>query len=323
MPPFQNPLSKQTRPVNPIMVAGNGNLTCTIAVDLLKAGYPVELYTDNPDEAGSLIHNYFSEAKGSNGTSSILCRELQVQKKIKNKSKAALAIAITIEDLAVKKDIIGLLEKTLDPHAIIAINSESIALSEIQQDAIDPSRIIGLNWTEPAHTTKFLEVVTNSAVDKRVTEQIDQLAEALCKDPYTVGELGIRSRLMAAMIREAFYLVEKGYASVEDIDRACRNDAGYYLPFAGNCRYMDLMGTYAYGMVMKDLNPDLSKEQQLPAFFEKIIKEGGMGLENGKGIYQYSPEEVKIWRTVFNEFIYHIEKIINKYPFGYKKKNRA
>jgi 3-hydroxybutyryl-CoA dehydrogenase len=323
MPPFQNEPGQPTLSASPIIVMGNGNLTYTIALDLLKAGYSIELYTDNPDEAGGAIHNYMAVGKGSNGTSAKPGGGLQVQKKINNRSKAALAIVITQEDLALKKDNIGLLEKALDPQAIIAINAESIALSEIQKGAVNPSRIIGLNWTEPAHTTKFLEIVTNSIVDIRVTQQVGQVADALGKDPYTVEELGVRSRLMSAMIREAFYLVENDYASVEDIDRACRNDAGYYLPFAGNCRYMDLMGTYAYGMVMKDLNADLSKEQHLPAFFEKIIKEGGKGMENRKGIYQYTPEEVKVWRKVFNEFNYRIEEIMKKYPFDYKKDNMA
>ena len=123
------------------------------------------------------------------------------------------------------------------------------------------------------------------------------------------------------MVREAFYLVENGYASVEDVDRACRNDAGYYLPFAGNCRYMDLMGTYAYGMVMKYLNPDLSKDRHLPDFFMNIINEGGLGLENGKGFYQYTKEEINLWRDIVSTFSYQIEKIINKYPFNYKEIN--
>lgn len=323
MPPSQHPNGKQTVPVNPVMVVGNGNLACTIAADLLMAGYHVELYTDHPGESGNSIHTYCAEAKGSNGSSSVPGNALQVHQKIAGKCSARLAVVVTAEDLAVKKVTINLLEQVLGPDAVIAVNTESIALSKIQADAIAPSRIVGLNWAEPAHTTKFLEIITNSVTDQRTIELAGQLGASLGKDPYTVEDLGIRSRLLAAMIREAFYLVEKEYASVEDIDRACRNDAGYYLPFAGNCRYMDLMGTYAYGMVMKDLNADLSKEQQLPAFFEKIIREGGRGMENRKGIYQYTPEEVNLWKSVYNEFIYRIKEIINKYPFNYKKESRA
>lgn len=305
---------------NTIAVIGKDSLTYSIVVCLLKAGYHVHLCTTDTRNAVSTIHGHFSEAKNGNGKSTPDSSKLDVQKSTKNIGKAGLAIVITEEDLSIKRDLTRQLEEVLEPYAIIAINSESIGLNEIQKEARHPNRIVALNWTEPAHTTRFLEIITNAVVTEEVESVINKFAVALNKDAYTVENFGVRSRLMSAMVREAFYLVENGYASVEDIDRACRNDAGYYLPFAGNCRYMDLMGTYAYGMVMKDLNPDLSKEQELPGFFKKIIKEGGMGMENGKGLYQYSAEEVKTWKSIFNEFSYKIEAIMNKYPFNYKKK---
>jgi 3-hydroxybutyryl-CoA dehydrogenase len=308
---------------HPVSVVGNGNLTYSIVVCLLRAGYSVDLCTDNAKEAASAIPDYFPPLNNGKGQSAGDEQKLNIYTSVKSVSKADFVIVITGEDLSIKKDTIGQLEKVVAPHAIIGINSESIGLYEIQEGATHPGRIIGLNWTEPVHTTRFLEIITNHDVDEKVEKEINRLAHALNKDPYTVENFGVRSRLMSAMVREAFYLVENGYASVEDIDRACRNDAGYYLPFAGNCRYMDLMGTYAYGMVMKDLNPDLSKEQELPDFFKKIINEGGIGMENGKGLYQYSPEEVKTWKNIFNEFSYQIEEIMNKYPFNYPEKDIA
>ena len=52
----------------------------------------------------------------------------------------------------------------------------------------------------------------------------------------------ITNRIMYAMIREAFYLVENGYATVEDVDRSLRNDLGYWITFAGPFRFMDITG---------------------------------------------------------------------------------
>jgi 3-hydroxybutyryl-CoA dehydrogenase len=121
------------------------------------------------------------------------------------------------------------------------------------------------------------------------------------------------------MVREAFYLLENGYVSVEDIDRACRNDAGYYLPFAGNCRYMDLMGTYIYGVVMRDLNPELSKDRQIPAFFREIVSKERLGMETKQGFYPYQEGEVEQWEEVFRKFSYQIRQIIAKYPFGQRE----
>ena len=81
---------------------------------------------------------------------------------------------------------------------------------------------------------------------------------------------------------------------------------------------MDLMGTYAYGMVMKDLNPDLSKSKEFPVFFSEILDEGGQGMENEKGFYTYSEAEVISWRKTMEKFSHQIQAIIKKYPFNYK-----
>ena len=81
------------------------------------------------------------------------------------------------------------------------------------------------------------------------------------------------------------------------------------------------MGGSAYGMVMKDLNPELSKEHKLPEFFKNILEQGGLGMENNKGFYQYDREDVDRWDTVFRMFSYQMQEIISKYPFNYKNKN--
>lgn len=304
----------------PVLLVGNGNLTYSIGVCLVKANYIVNLCTDNIKEAAKVIFTHFDDLKNENEKLVIDSGRLKISESFDFTEEYSLAIAITEEDLFIKRNIISQLEKELSPAAIIAINTESINLDVIQHNAVRPERIIGLNWTEPAHTTHFLEIISNATVKKGLTSQVNDLAKGWNKDPYIVENFGIRSRLMSAMVREAFYLVERGYASVEDIDRACRNDAGYYLPFAGNCRYMDLMGTHAYGTVMKDLNPELSKEQKLPEFFTDIIKKGGLGMQNGKGVYQYTPAEFEHWKKIVNEFSYKIEAVINKYPFNYTEK---
>ncbi len=173
-----------------------------------------------------------------------------------------LAIAITREDTNTKRQLIQRMEDRLPDHAIIAVNCESMPLSDVQAGSRHPSRIVGLNWSFPADLTLFLEIITNDITDAASRVRLEELArQKWGKDPYISSSgFSLRARLMAAWAREAIYLVENDYASMESVDRACRNDAGYYLPFAGNFRYMDLMGTYAYGTVMKDLNPELSKD---------------------------------------------------------------
>ena len=237
----------------------------------------------------------------------------------------ALAILVTEEDLAVKKQQLRVLEDKLGGNTIIAINTETIGLDLLQENAAFPRRIIGLNWVEPADTTFFLEIITNQVTDEGIAGQISQTAEKWWnKDPYIIkGNAGVRMRLMGALIREAFYLVENGFATVEDIDRACRNDAGYYLPFAGNLRYTDLMGTYAYGMVMKDLNPELSNCTRIPDFFRQMLSERKSGMSSGAGFYAYAAGEMEKWQELHRKFSVQVRELIEKYPFNYSTEEVA
>jgi 3-hydroxybutyryl-CoA dehydrogenase len=210
----------------------------------------------------------------------------------------------------------------LPSTALIAVNTESIALSKLQANASHPSRIIGLNWVEPAHTTFFLEIIANENNDKATVEALAEEAKKHWnKDPYIVSNaLSVRSRLFCAMAREAFYLIENGYATVQDIDRACRNDAGYYLPFAGNFRYMDLMGTHSYAEVMKKLNADLATDTHPPKILTDIVAGGGLGMENNKGFYNYRNGDTADWEKLFSSFSYKIQEIMERYPFNYDDK---
>ena len=130
----------------------------------------------------------------------------------------------------------------------------------------------------------------------------------------------ITNRLMYAMYREAFYLVENGYATVEDVDRACRNNAGYWMTLVGVFRWMDLTGVAAYHTVMKDLFPVLSNSTEMPSLIDRIVKDGGRGVANGKGFYTYTEEEARQWERTFQEFSYEIKRLAEKYPADVVKK---
>ena len=298
-----------------VLLVGSNKLTYSIALCLRSAGNPVVLVTQDCESA----INYFELYT----TDNLLGREqetLKITTDLHFEDRISMVIAVTKEDLLVKRELIASLEKVIPMDVLIAINTESFPLSDLQISTSAPERILGANWVEPANTTFFLEIIANRTTRQSFVDYFyNTAAGSWGKDPYVInGDSGIRMRLLAAMIREAFYLIKNDYANVEDIDRACRNDAGYYLPFAGNLRYMDLMGTYAYGMVMKDLNPELAKDQEAPAFFNTMIKNAQLGMESGIGFYGYQPGEREKWEALLNRFSHQIGDLIEKYPFNYK-----
>lgn len=298
-----------------ILLAGEGRQLVSVAACLLSAGHPVTVYIEKEDQFITGLIRQLQQC-GIGTAESELPANLTLCSNLISIGLHDMGIIVCRELLAWKLTHLQQMEQYLAEDAPLLVNMDSFPLSRLQTTRINPGRIIGANWAEPAHTTLFLEFITNAYTDQSLLQQVYKLAKLKWgKDPYIIKkDIPVRSRLLTALIREAFYLVENNYASINDIDRACRNDPGYYLPFAGHFRYMDLMGPYAYGAVMAELNPDLSTANDLPAFFKSIIRDGGEGMANGNGCYQYSREQVDNWQDTYEKFSLSIAEIIKKYP---------
>jgi 3-hydroxybutyryl-CoA dehydrogenase len=211
-------------------------------------------------------------------------------------------------------------------EALLCSNTSAIPISILQQHTLIPNRFFGLHWAEPSHTTRFLEVICGDQSDVSKGEFLYEFSHRWGKEP-TLVRKDIRgfitNRLMYAMYREGFHLVENGYATIEDVDRACRNNAGYWMTLVGIFRWMDLTGIPAYHNVMKDLFPTLSNKQEVPELIDSIVKAGGRGVSNAKGFYEYTPEEAKLWEETFIRFSYEIRELALRYPADIVKKQLA
>ncbi len=238
-----------------------------------------------------------------------------------------LVIESVIEDIGIKRRTYRMVEEAVGPKTIIGSNTSSIPVSFLQRDALHPERFIGIHWDEPAHVTRFMEIIAGEKTSKRVAARLMELAVAWGKEPSLLRRdvRGfITNRISYAMFREACYLVDSGIATCEDVDRSLRNDVGWWIPFAGPFRYMDLMGVEAYHRVMKDLLPELSTSPAIPAVMRRVVKSGGRGISNGRGFYRYTPEEAARWEKLFLKFNYEIRQLAMKYSTdaGARKKRR-
>lgn len=221
------------------------------------------------------------------------------------------------EDVEAKKAVYKALENVLSNTAIIGSNTSAIPVSVLQAGLWHPERLLGIHWAEPAHITRFMEVICGKDSDVKYALEMVKLAESWGKQPSLLRKdiRGfITNRIMYAMLREAFNLVENGYATVEDVDRSLRNDMGYWITFAGPFRFMDLTGIPAYLTVMKDLFPDLDNRQTTPEMMEKLVASGARGVSNAQGFYPYTEESADAWEKAFIEFSYDIRKLAEKYP---------
>ena len=246
-----------------------------------------------------------------------LVRNFELTDSYADLADRAIVIESIVEDIEAKKQALRHAEEVISPSAVIGSNTSAIPVTLLQQDALHPERILGIHWAEPAHITRFMEIVCGDRTGPQYADRVVALARHWGKEP-TLVKRDIRgfisNRLMYALFREAFHLVEQGYATPADIDRSMRNDLGYWITFAGPFRFMDLTGIPAYAAVIKDLFPDLDCGKEVPALLRQVVESGGRGTANAKGFYEYTPEQAERWEKLFLEYTYQIRALAMKYP---------
>lgn len=234
-----------------------------------------------------------------------------------------LVMECVTENIDIKKLVYQKIEQHISAEAILTTNTSAIPIDFLKDHLKHANRFVGMHWAEPAFTTKFLEIVCSSKTDITIAENLYKIASTWGKEP-TLLRKDIRgfitNRIMYAMYREAFFLVENGYATIEDVDRSCRNDGGHWMPFCGLFRYMDITGLQAYYHVMKDLFPTLNNQTEVPNLIKHIAEDGGTGITNGKGFYNYTKQEAAEWEKAYEEFAFDIRELSNKYPINFVEK---
>ena len=311
---------------------GLGLMGCSIVTCLLMAGHRVVAIAPisaDMNHALDRIKAHFINSREQglvNESPEYYLKNVLITEDFTALKNCRIVIECTIENEEIKKSVYGKIEAVIADDALMASNTSAIPISLLQRLSKRPERFFGLHWAEPSHTTRFLEVICGELSDIPKGEYLYDLSHSWGKEP-TLVRKDIRgfitNRLMYAMYREAFFLVENGYATVEDVDRACRNNAGYWMTLVGVFRWMDLTGVPAYHNVMKDLFPTLSNSTEMPKLIDDIVKAGGRGVANAHGFYSYTEEEAKLWEETFTEFSYEIRKLALKYPADVVKKKMA
>lgn len=230
---------------------------------------------------------------------------------------AEFLIESIVEELQAKHEFFDRLEAVVGPEVPIASNTSALPITRIQQGRKHPERFLGMHWAEPAHATRFMELVRGERTSDAALATAARLARAIGKEPSLVEKdvpAFIVNRIGYAMYREALALVEQGVADVETIDRSCRNALGLWATLCGPFRWMDLTGGPAlYGKAMQAVLPTLSNAAELPEPLRKLVESNARGTAGGRGFYEYTEEEARRWEELFLQHAWTVRELMNRY----------
>ncbi|WP_051353053.1 3-hydroxyacyl-CoA dehydrogenase family protein [Thalassobacillus devorans] len=194
------------------------------------------------------------------------------------------------EDLEKKLDTYEVIERIVSDDTIISSNTSTFPLKELTQKAKHPERFVITHFFNPPQLVPIVEIVKGEKTEEHVVETTYKLIQEIGKNPVVLKkEISgfIVNRVQVAMLREAFYLMEEGVATAEDIDVAMKGSMGFKWAFCGPMESQDLAGLQTTQAMVGKIVEDLSNTREVPAFLKKMVENEQFGIRTNKGFYEY------------------------------------
>jgi 3-hydroxyacyl-CoA dehydrogenase len=221
------PEGTEPRPVNKVGVIGAGTMGGGISMNFLSAGIPViivEMSQEALDRGtGVMRKNYEATAAKGKLTGEQVEKAMGLLNPTLDFEALAgcdLIIEAVYENMDVKKEVFGRLDKIAKPGAILASNTSYLNINEIAATISRPGDVVGMHFFSPANVMKLLEVVRGDKTAPDVLLTAMQIGKRIRKVPVVAGVCHgfIGNRMLMPRQVEATKLLLEG-ATPEQVDR--------------------------------------------------------------------------------------------------------
>jgi 3-hydroxybutyryl-CoA dehydrogenase len=205
--------------------------------------------------------------------------------------EADLVIEAVPEEMDSKIEIFTLLDKICRPNAILASNTSSLSITEIASVTYRPRKCVGMHFFNPVHKMRLLEVVRALETDDDTISAAAEVGARMGKEVVVIKESPgfITSRINAMIGNEAFYMLQEGIASAEDIDKALKLGLNHPM---GPFELVDLVGLDTRLHILEYLHRSLGEKFRPAPLLVQHVKAGRLGRKSGRGVFDY-PESQK------------------------------
>ena len=213
---------------------------------------------------------------------------------------ADVVIEAVFEDLPLKQEIFGRLDKAAPQRAVLLSNTSTYLPGVLADCTGRPDRVAVAHYFNPPHFLPIVELVKGPETSDEAIETARDLLLRIGKRPALVNRqiLGfIGNRLQSAMFREALAIVEQGIASAQDVDAVVKYGFGRRLGRRRSVRGLwEQIGWDLVATISSELFPEIDRSTEVPKVLRDKVAAGELGTKTGKGFYDWTPESAEALR---------------------------
>ncbi len=280
-----------------VLVIGAGFMGGGIAQVVAQGGYTVYLQDISSESLEKTLAQikWSTEKLASKGklkdSAKVVQDRITTVKDLSIAPKCQWVIEVVYEDEKMKKEIFKELDAACPVETVLSSNTSSIPITRLASLTKHPERVVGTHFFGPVPMMRLVEVIkgdkTSDAVFKKAVDFIGSLGQYPVKVMKDIPGF-IMNRISGVAFREALELVEKGVATVEDVDKGMHYGFNWNI---GPFEIADNAGIDTYWRVGKAFEALGAREVSVSSdLIERMVKAGRLGRKVGKGFYDYTPD---------------------------------
>jgi len=280
--------------ISRVGVVGLGTMGAGIAQVCLQAGLEVvgrDVAPELGERARGRIDHYLSRGVEKGRLTPDAKEEalgnLTLTTELSDLAGCQLVIEAAFEDLGVKRELFGELDRIVPAPAILATNTSALSVTQMADATRTPERVVGLHFFNPAPVLLLVEVVRTAHTSDETFDTAYAFAQRIGKEPVACNDTPgfIVNRILIPLLNDCVRVLDEARVSPEDVDRAMRFGANWPI---GPCALIDLIGVDVHVHASEALHAALGEDRMAPP--DRLLEmqqAGNLGRKTGQGFYTY------------------------------------
>ena len=225
------------------------------------------------------------------------------------------------ENYKIKTNLMNIIGNFAKTNAIISSSSSGLLPTKIYSKCKNPARTIIGHPFNPVYLCPGVEIVPGKKTKKNFLNKANKFYKSISMNPIMVKkELPgyLADRLQEALWREALHIINEGYATTKDLDRAIEDGPGLRWSLMGTFLTFHLAGGKA-GMkhMLKQFGPALKlpwTKLKAPKLSKKLSSRIIVGTRQ-----QAKGKSVATISSIRDEYLVNLQKLRKKYADKIRK----